>query len=80
MHLVPRLRLIVAARFFLGLTFVWDESVVVFCVAALFDECVNVLPLKLLTQVQEDVLQLLQHHRPVLLLVVKLQTLNKVLK
>ena len=56
MQLVPRLCLIVAERFFLGLTFVWDESVVVFCVAALFDECVNVLPLKLLTQVQEDVL------------------------
>merc|ERR1711997_861655 len=36
--------------------FVWDESVVVFCVAALLDECVDVLPLHLLAQVQEDVL------------------------
>ena len=36
--------------------------------------------LLLLTEREEDVLQLAQHHRPVLHLVVQLQTLNEVLE
>ena len=63
-----------------GLTFVWDESVVVLGVTALLDEGVHVLPLQFLAQVEQDVLQLLQHHGAVLLLVIELQALHKVLE
>jgi len=60
--------------------FIRDETVVILRVAALLDEDVNLLPLQLLSEGEEDVLQLTQHHGSVLLLVVQLQTLHKVLK
>merc|ERR1719361_2064589 len=60
--------------------FVRNESIVILRVAALLDQDVHLLPLQLLTEREEDVLQLAQHHRPVLHLVVQLQTLNEVLE
>jgi len=60
--------------------FIWDETIIILGVAALLDEDVDLLPLQLLSQGEEDVLQLTQHHGSVLLFVVQLQTLNEVLE
>jgi len=57
-----------------------NESIVVLRVAALLDQNVNLLTLKLLTKGKQNVLKLAQHHGAVLHLVVELQALDEVLK
>jgi len=59
--------------------FIRDETIIVFGVTAFLDENVDLLTLQLLTQGEEDVLQLTQHHCAVLHLVVKLKALDEVL-
>jgi len=60
--------------------FIRDETIIILWIAALLDEDVDLLSLQLLSEGEEDVLQLPQHHGSVLLFVVQLQTLNKVLE
>jgi len=59
--------------------FIRNESIVILWITALLDEDVHLLPLQLLSEGEEDVLQLTQHHCSVLHLVVQLETLDKVL-
>jgi len=60
--------------------FIGNETVVIFGVTALLDENVDLLSFELLTQRQQNVFELSQHHGAILLFVVKLQALNEVLE
>ena len=61
------------------LTFIRDETVIVFSIAAFFNQDINLLSLQLLSEGEKDMFQFTQHHGSVLHFVVQLQAFNKVL-
>ena len=52
------------------LTFIRDETIIVFRIAAFFNQDINLLSLKLLSEGEKDVFQFTQHHGSVLHFVV----------
>ena len=61
------------------LTFIRDETVIVFSIAAFFNQDINLLSLQLLSEGEKDMFQFTQHHGSVLHFVIQLQAFNKVL-